>query len=268
MVEVFEGVFLLGLGPLSREASWLGAVISCGPGAALSHESAGELLRLLAKPLCPGVPHVTVPRDGPRRRRGMVVHRSGRFDALERDGITCTTPAQTIVDLAGRLDAAVLEDVVARAARRGQLDEVAVLAILDSGGRPRGAQTLRRVLLERDPRSGPARSRFERAVLALCKAHGIPRPLMNVRLDVGLAEPLEVDFLWPEERVVVEADSFAFHADPSRLREDRRRDVALKLAGFERLRFSWADVTRHQAVTASQIRSLLRRCAPSSGQSG
>ncbi len=259
LVEVFEGAFSHGVAPLMREGRWRAAVLSCGRGALLSHRSAAELLDLL--PGSDREPHVVVPRDGPRRRRGIVVHGALTLEPSECRGIRCTTPSRTLVDLAGQVRPSDLEDAVARAARGGTLDAVAILAILDTGARYRGARRLRRVLAERDPRSGPTRSRFEQALRSLCRRYDLPLPIVNAQLDVGLPRPLEVDFLWPEERVVVETDGFAFHSDPSRLVEDRRRDVALKLAGYERLRFSWPDLTRREEVTAGQIRTLLRRCA-------
>lgn len=51
-----------------------------------------------------------------------------------------------------------------------------------------------------------------------------------------------VDFAWSKERLVVETDGFAFHADRRAYRADRRRGNALVLAGWRLLRFSWEDV--------------------------
>ena len=41
-----------------------------------------------------------------------------------------------------------------------------------------------------------------------------------------------VDLLWPEHRVVVEFDGRTTHPLPSGFEDDRRRDIALQLAGF------------------------------------
>lgn len=263
LIPVFAGTFAHGAVPLGADGRRLAAVLSCGPGALLSHRSAAELGGLLPERRIPGPPHVTVPRDGPRRRAGIVVHGASGLESSAGRGIPCTTVERTLVDCAGQRGNLDLEDAVARAVRDHALDVEGLLAILDSGRRFRGARALRRILAESDPRSGPTRSELERRLLILCRRHGLPRPLVNAVLDVGLSQPLEVDFLWPAERVVVELDSFAFHADPSRIVEDRRRDVALTLAAYERLRFTWADVTRRPASTAAQIRSLLRRRARS-----
>ena len=196
---------------------------------------------------------------------GVVVHSAMGLEPSSCRGIPCTTVERTLIDCASQRRYLDLEDAVARAVRSHALDVEGLLAILDSGARFRGARALRRILVESDARSGPTRSELERRMLLLCRRHDLPPPLVNAIIDVGLPRQLEVDFLWPAERVVVEVDSLAFHADPSRLAEDRRRDVALTLAGYERLRFAWADVTRRSATTAAQIRSLLRRRAPTAG---
>jgi hypothetical protein len=44
--------------------------------------------------------------------------------------------------------------------------------------------------------------------LALVRAAGLPDPLVNARVG-----RYEVDFLWPEERLVVEVDGWRWHGD-------------------------------------------------------
>ena len=74
----------------------MAAVLACGPDAALSHQSAAALWRIVAR--WPSAPHVTAPRD--RRHPGIHVHRSTHVDATTHYGIPVTTPARTLVDLA------------------------------------------------------------------------------------------------------------------------------------------------------------------------
>ncbi len=66
-----------------------------------------------------------------------------------------------------------------------------------------------------------------------------------------------MDFAWPEQRLLVEVDGFAFHADRSRYRSDRRRTNALVLAGWRVLRFSWEDVVHRPDVVVAQVRAAL-----------
>jgi hypothetical protein len=50
------------------------------------------------------------------------------------------------------------------------------------------------------------RSDLELPFLSLCDRHGLPRPLVNVRVHGRL-----VDFFWPEQQLVVETDSWEYH---------------------------------------------------------
>jgi very-short-patch-repair endonuclease len=66
-----------------------------------------------------------------------------------------------------------------------------------------------------------------------------------------------VDFAWSAARLVVETDGFAFHADRTSFREDRRRGNALVLAGWRVLRFSWEDVVHHPEDVVAAVREAL-----------
>jgi len=52
-------------------------------------------------------------------------------------------------------------------------------------------------------------------------------PQVNV-----LVEGRKVDFYWPEERVIVEADSYGFHGDPRSFELDHQSTVDLEAAGY------------------------------------
>jgi predicted transcriptional regulator of viral defense system len=78
----------------------MAAVLACGTDAALSHQSAAALWRIVAR--WPSTTHVTAPSE--RDRPGIHVHRSRRADATTHYGIRVTTPARTLVDLADVLN--------------------------------------------------------------------------------------------------------------------------------------------------------------------
>lgn len=82
------------------------------------------------------------------------------------------------------------------------------------------------------------RSELEEAFLALCRRGGLPDPEVNVHLH-----GYEVDFLWRQQRRIVEVDGYAFHSARGVFERDRRKDVDLELAGFPVTRF-----THHQVV--------------------
>jgi hypothetical protein len=69
-------------------------------------------------------------------------------------------------------------------------------------GRP-GTPALRRAIAGwTDP--GATRSELERRFLRLCRRHGLPRPSVNATV-LGY----EVDFLWADQRLIVETDGRA-----------------------------------------------------------
>jgi hypothetical protein len=63
--RVYQGVYAVGRPALTLHGRFVAAVLSCGPGAALSHIAAGVLLSLLDE-RGPRI-DVTVPRGGQRR---------------------------------------------------------------------------------------------------------------------------------------------------------------------------------------------------------
>jgi very-short-patch-repair endonuclease len=89
-------------------------------------------------------------------------------------------------------------------------------------------------------------------VLELCDEYALPRPQVN-----RVIEGTRRDFSWPEARLVVEADSYAWHRSPTALDDDRERDVRLTLAGYIVLRFTYEQCTkRREYVRESILRGL------------
>jgi very-short-patch-repair endonuclease len=199
-----------------------------GNGAVLSHRSAAELWSLLDPR--PGAVHVSLPgQTGRRPRRGITVHRPTTLltsHTTVRVGIPVTKPARTLADLRKTASA---EDY-RRALRKAEY---------------RGLEVGREV-------SDGTRSELERAMLALCRHYRLPLPEVNVRLGGYV-----VDFLWREQRLVVETDGWAAHRGRVAFERDRARDLDLKLMGFEVVRFTYRQVTGQPQRVAAAIRRLL-----------
>ena len=63
--------------------------------------------------------------------------------------------------------------------------------------------------------------------------------------------------LWRREQVVVELDGYGNHRSPAPMKRDRRKELALREAGFRPLRYSAEQLTHHgQAVLADVRRAL------------
>jgi very-short-patch-repair endonuclease len=244
--RVHRGVYAVGWARLTVRGRWWAAVLACGEGAVLSHASAGAAWELVSS--AGREVHVSVPAsDGRRRVRGVRVHRAASLtadDVTTLDGLPITTLERTLLDLAVTL----APDRLARAVERAEGTRPLDHRRLAAPGRPGNAR-LRAALAE------PAtvtRSKLEERFLALLDRHGLPRPLVNVRVG-----PYEVDFLWPEQRLVVETDGWEHHGTRRAFQEDRRRDRYLVAAGHRVVRLTHDDVAEDGDETARVLAELL-----------
>jgi len=96
------------------------------------------------------------------------------------------------------------------------------------------------------------RSDLEAVFLALCDAQSIPRPLVN-----HVVEDKEVDFFWPEQRLIVETDGRATHFTRAAFERDRARDAHLLALGYRTMRVSDLQVRRDGATVAARLKALL-----------
>jgi predicted transcriptional regulator of viral defense system len=116
---LWRGVYAVGTPHVRQLGLWMAAVLSCGPRAALSHESAAALWEI--RPSRGGDVHVSVPLPLDRRRPGIDIHRRARLtsaDVTRQNRILVTTPALTLVDIATGLGPAQLEAAVNEADKR------------------------------------------------------------------------------------------------------------------------------------------------------
>jgi very-short-patch-repair endonuclease len=242
-----RGVYALGHRQLRREAFWLAAVLACGPGAVLSHASAGALWGLRAS----SATRIDVTAARCRRRPRIRIHRAAHCDAAEittHREIPVTTPARTLLDLAAMLPRRALERALDEAEQLRLFDLVALHGTLEAHrGRP-GAPLLEAVLEHHTAGTTITRSELEEQFLRLCDDHRIARPLTNVRL-----EGLEVDFHWPALRLVAEVDGYAYHHTRRAFERDRARDAVLTAAHVDVVRFSHRQVTTRPGEIADAL---------------
>jgi very-short-patch-repair endonuclease len=78
-------------------------------------------------------------------------------------------------------------------------------------------------------------------------------------------DPYQPDFLWTEEKLIVELDSYGFHGGPGAFQNDRReRDLFYRDAGFDVLRPTRAHVIHEPAVVLVRVVRALAQRAPGS----
>lgn len=261
---VMRTVFALGHGVVGPRARLRAVVFACGPGTVISHRSAAWLLGL--RETNPVTVDVICPGQAGRKVDGIRVHKvpyPGPSEIRRVQGIPCTTVARTIVDLAGMYGVTQLRETVERAATKKALDVAAIEAVLADGPRRRGAPCLRGVLDEWRPVAETAkyatvRSLFEARLLPLIAAAELPLPRVNTRVRTA-ERVLEVDLLWPEQRLVVEADSRRHHAIEVAFERDHKRDRELLAAGYGVLRVTWREAEKEPDAVFAALRSELER---------
>ncbi len=240
---LYRGVYAVGHRPPSPHASAMAAVLACGPGAVLSHRSAGALWGMLR-----WRGPIDVTAAGNHTRRNVRVHRSRTLhpdDVTRHYGIPVTTPARTLLDLADVLDDTSLTRAVneARLQRQLNLTDLATLLARSPG---RATKRLRPHI---DHGTQPTRSHLEDAFLTFVERHHLPRPEVNQRIA-----GYEVDMLWRDQRVIVELDGWDYHDGRTAFERDREKDAALLTEGFPVVRITSGRLTDREAT---RLRRLL-----------
>ena len=252
--RVHRGVYAVGHGVLSHLGVWMAAVLAAGEGAVLSHWSAASLRRM--RPGRGPRAHVTSPRR--RRSHPTITFHHARLPPDEvtvEQGIPVTTPARTQLDLAPLLPSPTLARMIDAA---GTCAGTPLAALLERYPGRAGVPKLTKILATSRPMT---RSDLEAEILAAMERAGLPRPDVN-----AVIEGFEVDFAWPEHRVIAELDTYVTHGTPLAFERDRQRDRKLTAAGWRVVRLTdhrpaeaLADLSR--LLAASAARSPSRRAA-------
>ena len=257
--RIHRGVYAVGYPKLTRYGHWMAAVLACGWKAVLSHRSSAGLSAL--RPDNRRKSDVSVPSPSARPKEAIEVHRSVTLtadDVTTVEGIPCTTIARTLVDLGDVLDRRAVERAVEQAEVLRLFDLREVQQAIERAGPRRGPGLLSSVLENLD---GPTltESELEEAFLALCREAAIPTPEVNAWMTLSDGSPIKVDFLWRRERLAVETDGHPFHRTRQSRERDARRDVLLRLAGFEPVRFTGRQVVFEKEWVTRSLLALASR---------
>lgn len=223
-----RGVYAVGHRSPNEWQRFMAAVLACGKGAVLSHQSAAYLWEFL-KPEG-GPVHVTSPSTaGKALRPGIVLHRSPSLtksgETTFRERIPVTSPRRTIVDLEGTL-----EPYLVRRAKRQ-------------------AEFLKHRL---DLPTDRSRSDLESDFLSFLVKHRLPRPEVNVKV-----RKYTVDFLWPHQMLAVETDFFDYHRGHQAFEDDHERELHLRRQGYTVRRFTGAQIRNHPALVVADLGEVL-----------
>jgi very-short-patch-repair endonuclease len=167
------------------------------------------------------------------------------------NGISVTTVARTLFDLAELVDERQVESAFEEADRLGLLQLQALEGVCARGYGRRALRVIR-PLVEAARAPEITRSPLEDVFLRFCGEHDLPHPQTNV-LVLGY----EADAYWPEARLVVESDSWSFHHHRAAFERDRARDAALQAAGYRVIRITSRRLEREPATIAAELHRLL-----------
>jgi predicted transcriptional regulator of viral defense system len=231
---VHRGVYAVGHRRLTGRGHWIAAVLAAGPRAVLSHRSAAALWDLRARER--GRPEVSTPLWC--RRPGIAVHRPRLEpdEITEVDGIPVTTVARTLFDLAAVLPRPQLERAIERAEALGHADNTPLDALLLRRRGRRGTAALRQAR-ERGIEPALTRSKLEDRFLTFLDAYGLARPEVNADLHLE-SRWFEADFLWRDQRLIVELDGHQTHGTRAAFERDRERDRILQVHGWRIVRIT------------------------------
>jgi hypothetical protein len=252
LIDLHRMVYAVGHDRLSPTGRRLGAVWGYGPKAVLSHRSAAAAWNLRA-----GGGNrldVTVPARSGNEREGTRLHLTRRpLETTRIDLLPVTTPARTILDLAGILTPHHVEAALKQAELLDLFDLRALRAVVAAHPRHPGRRPLAG-MLDEAARRGLTLTLSELEILfrALCGAHRLPYPAVNAR-PLGF----RVDFLWTAARLVVETDGWGTHRTRAAFEEDRARDQALAVAGYRTVRFTHRQVADDPDAVAATLSALL-----------
>jgi predicted transcriptional regulator of viral defense system len=258
--RIYQCVYsLIPLDLLPRDGRFMAAVLACGPGAALSHRSAGTHLELVNS--ARASIDVTIPCRSGRAHKGIDVHRSTTLteaDITSMKGIPCTTVARTLFDLSDVLRRRPLERAFDQAEVMGVFNLLAIQDQLQRNPTRPAATKVRALLNEHYVGSSVTDSEFEELMFPLFRAAGLPIPRTQYFVMLNDGEPaIRRDFVWPDHRLNVETDGKRTHGTAQAFERDRYNDQRMLAAGWRVIRITMKQLKADPHRVVALIAQLL-----------
>jgi very-short-patch-repair endonuclease len=191
-----------------------------------------------------------------RHHKGIRAHVS-RVPAEQRtaiDRIPVTSLERTLLDYAEQATPRQLLATLEAAERRNVLDLQRLQHVKNHSPGRRGLKPLSDAIARLSDDPAWTQSPLEDLFLELIRDSDLALPRANVLVEGEL-----VDFVWPEQRVIVEIDGFAFHATHEAFENDRRRDIRLQKLGWRVLRITYRRLHGEPEAVLADIRAMLNQ---------
>jgi very-short-patch-repair endonuclease len=241
--RVHPAVYLVGGHRWTDEARVRAAWLWGGPESVVTGLAAAFWHRLLDR--APAVVDLTVPASAkPRPQRGIRLHRRDLHlpDVAQVAGVRVAAKPFAVLETAVALpDGSVFLD---RALQKHVRFPAVYRSFCRNMGRP-GSSAAGRLLTAAADRADSA---AERLLVRLLREAGIGGWVLGHPLG-----PYRIDLAFPAARVAVEVDGWAWHVDPDRFRNDRRKGNFVTRSGWDLLRFTWHDLHGRPAASIAEI---------------
>ncbi len=253
LVPIFRGVYAIGHPPRTRRGWYFAALLAAGERSALSHRTAAAVHGMLGSS---GRLDLSVPRSA-SGIQGIRIHRPRMLrpdDIVVVDGLRVTSPARTLIDLADFGKRRLLE----RAIDQAEFHRLH-LPLGDVHHRVRRrprSRLLRAVIAEHVAGSTITESEAEELFLAIVRRARLPRPLPQAPMWGR-----DRDFLFSDERVVVEIDGGQAHDRDGAFERDALRDAEVVVNGYRPLRFTRRAVRFDPTYVEQTLRAVLQPVA-------
>jgi very-short-patch-repair endonuclease len=253
---LFPRVFRVEGAPRSWRQDLKALCLWAGADYALSHRTAAALhgFRRFAE----GALELSAPRhlSLPPPVRLHQVNPFGSRDLETLQGFRVTSVTRTLLDLAAVVSEADLRATVDEALQRKRTSVERLAIALAEVQRGRGTVFLRKLVHEYQGGDGPCESELEARVFELIDASSLPRPQRQRAITVA-GRLRRLDFCYPKQGVIVEADGYAFHSSPLAFEKDRQRANSLALRGFLVLQWTWKALQSRPRELLSELKAAL-----------
>jgi len=244
---------------LTYRGRLMAGLLDLGPEAMVSGRAAAHLHQLDG--FDPGPLEYLAPRSYRSRCTVGNLHTVAELERLDRvtvDGLACTSPTMTVIQLLAHATSAEAAAALDSACRQRTTAVPVVRRRLESLGRAgrRGVAVFERLVAE-----GIVESWLERRFLAVLRSAGLPLPASQRRYDLEGFGVARVDFEFGLAPVVVEVGGRrGYLSFGERQRQERRRN-ALQLEGKVVYFFTRDDVVQRPGYVAATVAAALGRSA-------